>query len=140
MPPIGERGKRKLALAVRRKLAYVHTMALAAMILTLVSALEHVYFFVLEALLWKKPLGMKTFQMDAAKAEATAQLAVNQGFYNLFLAAGLAWSAYDPSLRIYTLLFVVGAAIVGGATVSMRILLIQGLPAAAALALTLLAR
>jgi len=117
-------------------------MALAAMILTLVSALEHVYFFVLESLLWRKPLGRKTFQMDEAKAEATAQLAVNQGFYNLFLAAGLAWSALtpNPTLRIYTLLFVIGAAIVGGLTVSMRILLIQGLPAAAALVLSLMTR
>ncbi|MGZ3453906.1 MAG: DUF1304 domain-containing protein [Polyangiales bacterium] len=117
-------------------------MALAAMSLTLISALAHVYFFVLEAILWKKPLGMKTFQMDAAKAETTAQLAVNQGFYNLLLAAGLAWSAVanQPTLRIYTLLFVIGAALVGGLTVSMRILLVQGLPAAGALALTLLSR
>jgi putative membrane protein len=115
-------------------------MALAALILTIVSAIEHVYFFVLEAILWRKPLGLKTFRMDEAKAEATAALAVNQGFYNLFLAAGLAWSAYDPSLRLYTLLFVIGAAIVGGITVSMRILVIQGLPAALALAFTLMSR
>src|SRR6478672_2193616 len=114
-------------------------MALAATILTLISAMEHVYFFVLEAILWKKPLGMKTFRMDAQKADATAQLAINQGFYNLLLAGGLAWSAFGDhhELRIYTLLFVIGAALVGGLTVSMRILLIQGLPAAAALALTL---
>jgi len=116
-------------------------VALAAMILTLVSALEHVYFFVLEAMLWRKPLGLKTFRMDPAKAEATAQLAVNQGFYNLLLAAGLAWSAFahEPTLRIYTLLFVLGAAVVGGVTVNMRILVVQGTPAAAALVLTLLA-
>lgn len=109
-----------------------------ATVFIVISALEHVYFFVLESLLWKKPLGLKTFQMDAAKAEATAPLALNQGFYNLFLAAGLAWSIWNPALRVYTLAFVVGAAIVGGLTVSMRILFIQGLPAAIALALTLL--
>ena len=113
-------------------------MALAATVLTLVSALEHVYFFVLEALLWKKPLGLRTFQMDAAKAEATAQLAVNQGFYNLFLAAGLLAGALTDvtALRVYALAFVVAAAIVGGATVSLRILVIQGVPAALALVLT----
>lgn len=120
-------------------------MALLATALTLLSALEHVYFFVLEAVLWKKPLGLKTFQMDAAKAEATAQLAVNQGYYNLFLAAGLLYAALaegpvQTPLRLYTLGFVVAAAIVGGVTVSARILLVQGLPAAAALVLTLLAR
>jgi putative membrane protein len=117
-------------------------MVLAATILTLISALEHVYFFVLEAILWKKPLGLKTFQMNAEKAEATAQLAINQGFYNLLLAGGLAWSAFGDhhELRLYTLLFVIGAALVGGLTVSMRILLIQGLPATAALVLTLLSR
>lgn len=113
-------------------------MPLLTTVLIGVSAIEHVYFFALEALLWKKPLGLKTFQMDAARAEATAQLAVNQGFYNLLLAAGLAWAAFsgDFTLRCYTLAFVVGAAIVGGLTVSMRILIIQGLPAAIALALT----
>lgn len=119
----------------------VRAMALAATLLTLISALEHVYFFVLEALLWKKPLGLKTFRMDAAQAESTARLAVNQGFYNLFLAAGLLWSVLspDPTLRVYTLGFVVAAAIVGGVTVSPRILVIQGLPAAIALVLTKLA-
>lgn len=118
-------------------------MAHAATILTALCALEHAGFFVLEALLWKKPLGLETFQMDAAKAESTAQLAVNQGFYNLFLAAGLAWAALSPPgapLRLYTLGFVVAAAVVGGATVSIRILVIQGLPALLALAATLPAR
>jgi putative membrane protein len=118
-------------------------MALAATVLTLLSALEHVYFFVLESVLWKKPLGLKTFRMDAAKAETTAQLAVNQGFYNLFLAAGLLYAALaaepvQTPLRIYTLGFVVAAAIVGGVTVNLRILMVQGIPAALALALTLL--
>lgn len=117
-------------------------MALAATLLTLLSALEHTYFFLLESVLWRKPLGRKTFRMDEAKAEATAQLALNQGFYNLFLAVGLAWSALtpNPTLRIYTLLFVIGAAIVGGITVSMRILVVQGAPAALALVFSLMGR
>lgn len=112
-------------------------MSRAVTLLTLLSAVEHVYFFVLESILWREPLGLKTFGMDAAKAEATAQLAVNQGFYNLLLAAGLAWGALSGDLRLrrYTLGFVVVAAIVGGVTVSGRILLVQGLPAAIALLL-----
>ena len=116
-------------------------MARVTKIFMLLSALEHAYFFVLEAVLWTTPTGLEAFQMDAAKAEATAQLAVNQGFYNLFLAGGLAWAAFSPNrqLKLYTLGFVIAAAIVGGITVSPRILLVQGLPAAIALVLLLVA-
>lgn len=115
-------------------------MDVAITALLVLSGIEHLYFFVLESLLWKKPLGRKTFRMDAAQAEATATLAVNQGFYNLFLAIGLLWAAVsgDPTLRLYTLGFVVAAAVVGGVTVNRRILLLQGTPAALALVLLLL--
>src|SRR5439155_25717574 len=71
-----------------------------AILFTGISGIEHVYFFALEALLWRKPLGLKTFRMDAAKAETTAQLAVNQGFYNLFLAAGLFWAAASGDITL----------------------------------------
>src|SRR5438309_32246 len=106
-------------------------MQTAAMVLTLISAVEHVYFFVLEAILWRKPLGLKTFKMDAAQAEATASLAQNQGTYNLFLAAGLAWSTFAAEpiaspIRYFFLGCVLVAAAVGGITVNMRILLVQG--------------
>ena len=109
-------------------------MLLVSTIFTALSALEHVYFFVLEAILWQKPLGLKTFRMDAAKAETTAPLAKNQGVYNLFLVAGLVWGilAEPPFLvpvRAFFLACVIVAAIVGGVTVSMRILLVQGIPA-----------
>lgn len=113
-------------------------MNAAVTALTVIAGIEHIYFFILEAVLWKKPLGLKTFRMDAAKAETTASLAINQGFYNLLLAIGLLWAAFsgEPTLRLYTLLFVVGAAIVGGVTVNRRILIIQGTPAALALVLS----
>lgn len=109
-------------------------MSTVAVVLTLVSAVEHVYFFVLESLLWKKPLGLKTFGQDAARAELTAPLAFNQGFYNLFLAAGLCWGALAPApfhlpVSAFFLGCVVVAAIVGGVSVSVRILFVQGLPA-----------
>ena len=38
-----------------------------------------------------KPLGLKTFRNSPEKAAETAVLAANQGLYNGFLAAGLAW-------------------------------------------------
>ena len=63
-------------------------------------ALLHVYFLVLEMFLWNKPFGLRTFGMTAAKAEVTKSLAMNQGLYNGFLAAGLAWGlALGPTAR-----------------------------------------
>jgi len=118
-------------------------MRTAALILTLLSAIEHVYFFALESLLWRKPLGLKTFNQDAAKAELTAPLAFNQGFYNLFLAAGLGWGALAPApfhipVSAFFLGCVLVAAVVGGASVNKRIMFVQGLPALlAAIALAL---
>ena len=41
--------------------------------------------------LWTKPLGLKTFRNTIEKATESAVLAANQGLYNGFLAAGLAW-------------------------------------------------
>ena len=57
-------------------------------------ALLHVYFLVLEMFLWDKPKGMKTFGLTPEKAAMTKSLAMNQGLYNGFLAAGLLWGLY----------------------------------------------
>ena len=64
--------------------------AIANALVALVAAL-HLYFLVLEMFLWTKPLGLKTFRNSIEKATASAVLAANQGLYNGFLAAGLAW-------------------------------------------------
>ena len=66
---------------------YAVTQALIALV-----ALQHVFFFVLEAFLWKKPFGRKVFRTTPEFAEQSAALAANQGLYNLFLAAGLVWA------------------------------------------------
>ncbi|HBC52067.1 MAG TPA: DUF1304 domain-containing protein, partial [Stenotrophomonas maltophilia] len=58
-----------------------------ALTLTLLVALLHVYFLVLEMFLWTRPLGLKTFRNTPEKAETTRVLAANQGLYNGFLAA-----------------------------------------------------
>jgi putative membrane protein len=116
-------------------------MSILASIAVSVVALLHVYFFVLEAFLWDKPFGMRTFRLTPEFAKATKALAANQGVYNAFLAAGLAWglmsgSAGDP-IKIFFLLCVIVAGAVGAATVNRRILWVQALPAAIALALVL---
>lgn len=121
-------------------------MATAANVLVAVVALEHVWFLVLEAFLWTKPLGLKTFHQSPEKAATTAVLAVNQGVYNGFLAAGLVWGllASPPefafSIKVFFLACVVIAGVFGARTVSPRILVVQAVPAALALLLTVLAR
>jgi putative membrane protein len=120
-------------------------MRIAADLLAAFVALEHVGFLVLEMFFWTKPLGLKIFRLAPQAAEASKTLAANQGLYNGFLAAGLIWGllAADPaalSIKTFFLSCVVVAGVFGAATVSPRILLVQALPALAALALSRLAR
>jgi putative membrane protein len=116
-------------------------MHFASLIVTGLVALLHGWFMTLEMFLWKKPLGLKTFQMDAAKAETTSVLAGNQGLYNGFLAAGLLWAIVhpDPGMSLQLQRFFLGCVIVAGAygaaTVSKRIFYIQAVPAILALVL-----
>ncbi len=102
-----------------------------ALILTLVVALLHVYFLVLEMFLWTKPLGLKTFRNTPEKAEITRVLAANQGLYNGFLAAGLFWGLFDhlPMLVNFMLGCVIVAGLYGAYSVNKRIFFIQSVPA-----------
>ena len=116
-----------------------------ANILVAVVAALHVYFLVLEMFLWTKPLGLKTFRNSPEKAAESAVLAANQGLYNGFLAAGLAWGlvqsvpAFAFQIKVFFLICVIVAGVYGAATVSRRILYVQAAPAALALILLWLA-
>jgi putative membrane protein len=116
---------------------------LVAELFVALVALLHVYFLVLEMFLWDKPLGLKTFRHSAAEAAASKVLAANQGLYNGFLAAGLGWGialgAAGVSIKLFFLGCVVVAGIYGAATVGRKILFVQAMPAAIAMALVLLA-
>ena len=117
--------------------------ALAALLIGLVAAL-HVGFLILEMFLWTRPAGRRVFHLDVAFAEQTRVLAANQGLYNGFLAAGLLWGLVGPAehrfaFRVFFLACVVVAGLYGAATASRRILLVQALPGAVALAAVLLA-
>ena len=61
-------------------------MTVVALVFAALAALLHVYIFVLESVLWTTPRARNTFGTTAEEAQATRQLAYNQGFYNLFLA------------------------------------------------------
>lgn len=120
-------------------------METVAQILIGIIAVLHVYFLVLEMFLWTRPLGLKTFRQSQEQADASAVLAANQGLYNGFLAAGLAWSliADDPAglhFKVFFLACVIVAGVYGGVTVSRRIAYIQAAPAVLALAFVLLSR
>lgn len=104
-------------------------------------AAEHVYILVLEMFLWTKPRGRKAFNLTAEFAEKSKALAANQGLYNGFLAAGLAWGLLHPvpefarQLRFFFLSNVVVAGAYGGATASRKIWTIQMLPGLVSFAL-----
>ena len=66
----------------------MHVIAIAA---AAVAALIHVYFFVLESLWFMRPAVWGRFGIDSdADARVARSFAYNQGFYNLFLAVGVA--------------------------------------------------
>lgn len=117
-------------------------MALVANIVICVVALLHVYFLVLEMFLWDKPAGLRAFGQTLEAARASKVLAANQGLYNGFLAAGLAWGlVLGPSgtnVKLFFLGCVLIAGLYGAATASRKIILVQALPAAIGLALLLL--
>lgn len=109
-------------------------------LIVLVAAM-HVYFLVLEMFLWRTPFGRRTFRTTAEAAESSALLAANQGLYNGFIAAGLLWALIwygiigGRAILTFFLVCIVVAGIYGGLTVSRRIVLVQSVPAAIAMAL-----
>jgi len=104
-------------------------------------ALLHIYFLVLEMFLWDKPRGRRIFGLTPEFAAATKSLAANQGLYNGFLAAGLIWGlalgADGHAIKIFFLACVIVAGEFGAVTASRKILWVQALPGAVALALVL---
>jgi len=113
-----------------------------ALVLSLIVCAIHVYVLVIEMFLWDKPAGMKAFGLKPDFARATKALAANQGLYNGFLAAGIAWALATGQRG--ALLFVLGcvavAGLCGAATASRKILFVQTVPAALAIAAVLCLR
>jgi putative membrane protein len=105
-------------------------------------ALIHVYIVVLEMVLWDKPFGRKVFGSTPEFAAASKVLAANQGLYNGFLAAGLIWGlslgAGGQAIELFFLGCVIVAGLYGAMTVGRKILFVQAVPAALAMAAVLL--
>lgn len=119
-------------------------MILAANVMVALVALLHLYFLVLEMFLWNTPRGRRTFDLTPEFAAASRTLAANQGLYNGFLAAGLGWGlalgAAGVAVEGFFLGCVIVAGVFGALTASRKILWVQALPGAVALALVLLSR
>jgi putative membrane protein len=108
----------------------------------------HVYILVLEMFRWEHPRTRRAFGTTEEFARATKVLAANQGLYNGFLAAGLFWAVIEGvmidssggagrPLALFFLACVLVAGLYGAATASRRILFIQAVPAALAIAAVL---
>lgn len=110
---------------------------IAALLICLV-ALIHVYIVILEMLWWDTPRGHKAFGLTPEFAARSKVLAANQGLYNGFLVAGLTWGlwlgAEGFAIKLFFLGCVLVAGLFGAATASRKILYIQALPAALAIA------
>jgi putative membrane protein len=102
-------------------------------------ALLHVYILVLEMFLWTTKRGRRAFGTTPEFAEASKVLAANQGLYNGFLAAGLAWGLWlgpaGHDAKLFFLACIGVAGLYGGFTATRKILFIQAIPAAIGIAL-----
>jgi putative membrane protein len=118
---------------------------IVAQALASVAVLFHVLAFVLESVLFSRPGVRSLFRVKAESAAGVRIWALNQGFYNLFLAAGPVLGlvtyhsgdvAVGRALVAYGCAFMVGCALV--LVISDRRLWLgaigQGLPPLAALA------
>ena len=111
-----------------------------ANVLTALVLLEHVYIVWMEMFAWETA-GKRSFgkALPAELFKPTKGLAANQGLYNGFLVAGLAWSFLinDPIWSYNLCLFFLGCVLVagvfGGITASKKIFFVQGVPALLAL-------
>lgn len=119
-------------------------MTLAAEIFIAIIALLHLYILWFEMFAWESR-GPKVFRgFPKELFPKTKTMAANQGLYNGFLSAGLIWSFFienaewRDNVALFFLACVAVAGIFGAATASKKILIVQTVPAAIAITLTLL--
>ena len=106
----------------------------ASAVLTCIVGFLHFVFWIMETFLWQSYMA-KSFRIPKEDAMIMKDPMINQGIYNLGVAVGLFWSvlAEQKPTVIYLLSCVIVYAIVGAATVSWRIFIVQGLPAVIAI-------
>jgi putative membrane protein len=124
------------------------TFPLLSALFAMIAGLLHVYIFVLESVRWRHPSAWRKFGITSQEhADIIRPMAFNQGFYNLFLAAGvivglaLSGTLVGYGMIVLALAIMVLAAVV--LVVTNRTLwvaaLVQGLPPLLALVTILMA-
>lgn len=88
-------------------------MLIIGMIAAFLAAALHVFIFYIESFAWTTR-ALSVFGMDRESAEATREMAFNQGFYNFFLAVeafvGIAvYFLASPTVGLTLALFAVGS-------------------------------
>lgn len=82
---------------------YARHMTVIGLVFVGIAALLHVYIFYMESIAWTSKKVRAVFGTSLASAEATKEMAFNQGFYNLFLAVvtgvgiGLSLAGYSAT-------------------------------------------
>lgn len=110
-------------------------MHIISIILSTIVLIEHIYIMILEMFFSDSKKASDTFEIEHhfLQDERVKTLFKNQGLYNGFIAAGLAYGLFisENQLEITTMfiIFVIIAAIYGAMTSSKGILIKQGLPA-----------
>ena len=106
-----------------------------------VMAALHVFILVLEMFFWTTARAERMFGIGHDFALSTRAMAANQGLYNGFLAAGLVWGlalgAGGLGVKAFFLACIIVAGVYGAATAARKILFVQAVPGAIALALVL---
>lgn len=109
-------------------------LMIAHVLMGLIAAL-HLYIAYFEMFAWETtgPRVFSTFPPELFTQ--TTVLAANQGIYNGFLAVGLIWALsiadreWQRKIGTCFLLFIMVAGVVGAITISLRIMIIQTVPA-----------
>ena len=106
-------------------------MKLLSLILVLFVALSHCGILVLEMFYWDHEIGRRLFNMTPEVSSSSAVLAMNQGLYNGFLAAGLFWGVLrdHTDVKVFFLACVIVAGIFGALTAKPSIFFTQAFPA-----------
>lgn len=116
-------------------------MKLLSLILIAFVALSHCGILVLEMFYWDHEIGRKVFNMTPEVSSSSAVLAMNQGLYNGFLAAGLFWGLLRDrtDVKVFFLACVIVAGVFGALTAQPSIFCTQATPAILAMLVLLLA-
>lgn len=102
-----------------------------SIILVAFVALSHCGILILEMFFWDHEIGRRVFNMTPEVSSSSAVLAMNQGLYNGFLAAGLFWGLLSGrvDVKVFFLVCVVTAGVFGALTAKPSIFFTQASPA-----------